>query len=62
MLPFAVIAGTRASMALVSDIFSINVKLTDRVGEYLSLLFPMIFFNGQRHYFSGLLLQAKLTG
>ena len=62
MLPLAVIAGTHAGMALISKIFSINVSLTGRVGEYLSLLCPLILLNGQRHYFSGLLVQAKLTG
>ncbi len=62
MLPLAVIAGTNAGMALISNIFSINVNLTGRVGEYLSLLCPLILLNGQRHYFSGLLVQAKLTG
>ena len=32
------------------------------MGEYLTLLCPLILLNGQRHYFSGLLVQAKLTG
>ena len=62
MVPLAVIAGTHAGMALISNIFSINVNLTGRVGEYLTLLCPLILLNGQRHYFSGLLVQAKLTG
>ena len=62
MVPLAVIAGTHAGMALISNIFSINVNLTGRVGEYLMLLCPLILLNGQRHYFSGLLVQAKLTG
>ena len=62
MVPLTVIAGTHAGMALISNIFSIDQQLTDRVGEYLALLCPLILLNGQRHYFSGLLVQAKLTG
>ena len=62
MVPLAVIAGTHAGMALISNVFSIDQRLTDRVGEYLALLCPLILLNGQRHYFSGLLVQAKLTG
>ena len=62
MMPLAVIAGTHSGMALISTIFSIDDNLTGRVGEYLVLLCPLILLNGQRHYFSGLLVQAKLTG
>ena len=62
MLPLAVIAGTDSGLRLISLIFSIDTELTARVGEYLVLLCPMILLNGQRHYFSGLLVQAKLTG
>ncbi len=62
MVPLAVIAGTHAGMALISNVFSIDQRLTDRVGEYLALLCPLILLNGQRHYFSGLLVQAKLAG
>ena len=62
MMPLAVIAGTRSGMALISTIFSIDNNLTGRVGEYLVLLCPLILLNGQRHYFSGLLVQVKLTG
>jgi len=62
MLPLALIAGTDAGLSLISQIFSIDAALTARVGEYLMLLCPMILLNGQRHYFSGLLVQAKLTG
>lgn len=62
MLPLAVIAGTDWGLWLVSQIFSIDAALTARVGEYLVLLCPLILLNGQRHYFSGLLVQAKLTG
>ena len=62
MMPLAVIAGTHSGMALISTIFSIDDNLTGRVGEYLVLLCPLILLNGQRHFFSGLLVQAKLTG
>ena len=62
MMPLAVIAGTHSGMALISTIFSIDDNLTGRVGEYLVLLCPLILLNGQRHYFSGLLVLVKLTG
>lgn len=62
MVPLAVIATTSAGQWLVSSIFSIEAALTQRVSEYLTLLCPLILLNGQRHYYSGLLVQAKLTG
>ena len=62
MMPLAVIAGTHSGMAFISSIFSIDDNLMGRVGEYLILLCPLILLNGQRHFFSGLLVQAKLTG
>lgn len=62
MLPLAAIAGTSGGQWLISSIFSIDAALTQRVSEYLTLLCPLILLNGQRHYFSGLLVQAKLTG
>lgn len=62
MLPLAVIASTDGGRWFISSIFSIDGALTQRVSEYLTLLCPLILLNGQRHYFSGLLVQAKLTG
>ena len=62
MLPLALIAGTPGGQDLVALIFSIDEALTRRVSEYLALLCPLILLNGQRHFFSGLLVQAKLTG
>lgn len=62
MLPLGVIAGTPMGQQLVSAIFSIDAALTLRVSEYLVLLCPLILLNGQRHFYSGLLVQAKLTG
>ena len=47
---------------LLALIFSINADVVDRVREYLLLLCPLILLNGQRHYFTGLLAQARLTG
>jgi len=62
MLPLALIASTSGGQWFVSSVFSIDPSLTQRVSEYLTLLCPLILLNGQRHYFSGLLVQAKLTG
>ena len=62
MLPMAAIASTTSGMWLISQTFSLDAQLAERVSEYLVLLCPLILLNGQRHYFSGLLVQAKLTG
>ena len=61
-VPLAAIAGTTTGGLLVGQLFSLDTALTARVSEYLLLLCPLIMLNGQRHYFSGLLVQAKLTG
>ena len=61
-IPLAIIASTDTGMWLISVIFDLDAALTNRVSEYLVLLCPLILLNGQRHYFSGLLVQAKLTG
>lgn len=61
MLPLVAIATTQTGMWFIAKIFSLNPSLTARVSEYLILLCPLIVLNGQRHFFSGLLVQAKLT-
>ena len=60
--PLLLLATVPQGAELLALIFSINADVVDRVREYLLLLCPMILLNGQRHYFTGLLAQARLTG
>lgn len=60
--PLLLLATLPQGADLISLIFSINPDVVDRVREYLLLLCPLILLNGQRHYFTGLLAQARLTG
>ncbi len=62
MLPLALIAFTDAGAWLIGYIFSIDEAIVTRVTHYLALLCPLIILNGQRHYYSGLLVQSRLTG
>ena len=60
--PLFLLATVPTGARLIELIFSIQPAVVDRVREYLLLLCPLIFLNGQRHYFTGLLAQARLTG
>jgi len=62
MLPLAFIAFTQVGAQLIAYIFSIDAAIVARVTHYLALLCPLIVLNGQRHYYSGLLVQSRLTG
>ena len=62
MLPLAFIAFTNVGAQLIAYIFSIEAPIVARVTHYLALLCPLIVLNGQRHYYSGLLVQSRLTG
>ena len=61
-LPLLLLAVAPQGAALLSSIFSIDTDVVTRVREYLLWLCPLIVLNGQRHYFTGLLAQAQLTG
>ncbi len=61
-LPLLLLAVAPQGAALLSLIFSIDADVVTRVREYLLWLCPLIVLNGQRHYFTGLLAQAQLTG
>lgn len=62
MLPLAFIASTEVGAQLIAHIFSIEATIVARVTHYLALMCPLIVLNGQRHYYSGLLVQSRLTG
>lgn len=56
------LALTDAGRALIAGAYRIDETITGRVTEYLVLLSPLLWINGQRHYYNGLLVQARLTG
>jgi hypothetical protein len=62
MLPLALLAFTGTGRELVGHIFNVEATIVGQVAHYLALLCPLIILNGQRHYFSGLMIQSRLTG
>ncbi len=62
MLPLLAVAHTELGRQLLQSVYGIDDALTARVTEYLVYLAPLIVFNAQRYYYTGLLVQAKLTG
>ena len=62
LLPLLTIAVTAPGEQLIRYLFSIDAALSARVTEYLVLMCPLILLNAQRHFFTGLLIQAHRTG
>lgn len=62
MLPQLLIATTGAGDGLIRTVFSIDAELSSRVRDYLLLMCPLILLNAQRHFFTGLMIQAHRTG
>ncbi len=62
MTPLFLIATTESGMGLVQLVFGIDAELSERVGVYLLLMCPLVPLNAQRHYLSGLMIQAHRTG
>jgi hypothetical protein len=62
MMPLLAVAHTELGRQLLQSVYGIDDALTARVTEYLVYLAPLIVFNAQRYYYTGLLVQAKLTG
>ena len=61
-LPLCVISITPIGQSLISQAFQIEVDFVQQVQDYLILLCPLVLLNAQRHFYTGLLVQAKLTG
>ena len=61
-MPLLAVAHTELGTQLLQSVYGIDDALTARVSEYLVFLAPLVVFNAQRYYFTGLLIQAKLTG
>ena len=62
MLPLLLIATTKFGEGAVQYIFNIDAELSQRVTAYLLIMCPLILLNAQRHYLSGLMIQAHRTG
>lgn len=62
MLPLIGIGHSSFGTAILTSLFGIEIELTLRVQEYLVYLAPIILLGAQRFYYTGLLVQARLTG
>jgi len=61
-VPAAVIAFTNTGQTVLSWIFDIQGAELTEVTRYLRLLLPLMVINGLRNHYTGLLVQAHLTG
>ena len=61
-LPQLLIATTGPGDQLIRVIFGIDAELSNRVRDYLLLMCPLILLNAQRHFYTGLMIQAHRTG
>lgn len=62
MLPLVFLGQSDAGARLIAWLYGTDAALTDRVQEYLVYLAPIILLGAQRFYYTGLLVQARLTG
>lgn len=60
--PLVVIASTTWGATSIELVFGVSTELAQRVQAYLILMCPLVLLNGQRHYFTGLLIQSHRTG
>jgi len=61
-VPLALLAFSQTGHRALAGALGIRGEVLDRVTHYLRLLCPMILLNGLRHYYVGLLVQARRTG
>ncbi len=62
MLPLVFLGHSALGGELLSLAYRTDAQLTARVQEYLVYLAPIILLGAQRFYYTGLLVQARLTG
>lgn len=62
MLPLIYLGHSDGGSRFLSAVFGIDSDLTGRVQEYLIYLAPIVLLGAQRFYYTGLLVQARLTG
>jgi len=61
-VPLLFLALAEPGRNLIGFAYGVDATLTARVTEYLLLLTPLLWINAQRHFYTGLLVQARLTG
>jgi len=61
-LPLLGLGYLQAGAGLLQSVYSLDAGLTARVTEYLRFLAPLVVLSALRFYYTGLLIQARLTG
>ena len=61
-LPILAIGHSQWGASGIAAVYGIDAALTARVTEYLVYLAPLVLLSAQRFYYTGLLVQARLTG
>lgn len=62
MAPLLLITTTELGRQMVQLVFGIDTDLSRQVSVYLLLMCPLVLLNAQRHYLTGLMIQAHRTG
>lgn len=62
MAPLILLGHSATGAVLLARLYGTDAELTARVQEYLVYLAPIILLGAQRFYYTGLLVQARLTG
>lgn len=62
VVPLVLLGASDGGARLLSAFYGIDPGLTARVQEYLIYLAPIILLGAQRLFYTGLLVQARLTG
>ncbi|MFP6815276.1 MAG: hypothetical protein VB949_06355 [Pseudomonadales bacterium] len=62
MVPLLAIGHTQLGADGIAAVYGIDATLTGRVTEYLVYLAPLVLLSALRFYYTGLLVQARLTG
>ncbi len=62
MLPLWLIATTTGGQWGIEVVFGVDTGTAARVRTYLLLMCPLVLLNAQRHYLTGLMIQAHRTG
>jgi hypothetical protein len=61
-LPLLALGHLESGQALLRRLYSLNAEIGARVTEYLVYLAPLVLIAALRFYYTGLLVQARLTG
>ncbi len=62
MVPLLALGHLDAGERLLQQVYHIDAALAGRVREYLQYLAPLVVISALRFYYTGLLIQARLTG